>query len=180
VLRFKAAARSAAFPLFKPKIWHVNCHFRAIDSSIADRMDPQTRPNFLRGKAEFTYYPGMFRIPEANSPDVHNKSFRVAADVEIPNNGADGVLATQGGRFGGWSLLVLDGKPMFAYAVTNQDGEKFPKQRRTRPGSPAATSSPGKHTIVFDFVYDGGGLCRPSGTCSAKRVVTRRTRASGI
>src|SRR5215470_17313244 len=130
-----------------------------IDSSFADRMDPQTRPNFLRGKTEFTYYQGMFRIPEANSPDVHNKSFRVTADVEIPDNGAEGVLATQGGRFGGWAMLVLDGKPMFAYAYTNQDGEKYPKQRKDKTRFAGADKiAPGKHTIVFDFVYDGGGL----------------------
>src|SRR5262249_41216253 len=82
-----------------------------LDSSFADRMGPSTRPNLLRGQTEFTYYPGMIRIPEANSPSVHNKSFRIIADVEIPPNGAEGVLATQGGRFGGWSLLVLDGRP---------------------------------------------------------------------
>jgi arylsulfatase len=129
-----------------------------IDTSFADRMDPATRPNFLRGKTDFTYYPGMFRIPEANSPDVHNKSFRVTAEVEIPGKGADGVLATQGGRFGGWSLLVLDGKPMFAYACTNQDGSKYPKQRKDKTRiAGAARLAPGTHTIVFDFVYDGGG-----------------------
>jgi arylsulfatase len=121
-------------------------------------MDPATRPNLLRGQTDFTYYPGMIRIPEANSPDVHNKSFHITADVEIPEEGADGVLATQGGRFGGWSLLVLDDKPMFAYAYTNQDGAKYPKQRpdKTRiAGTEKLT--PGKHTIDFDFKYDGGG-----------------------
>lgn len=130
-----------------------------IDSSFADRMDPGTRPNLLRGQTDFTYYPGMFRIPEANSPDVHNKSFRVTATVEIPEGGADGVLATQGGRFGGWSLLVLDGKPMFAYAYTNQDGAKYPKQRADKTRFMGAEKlNPGKHVIDFDFVYDGGGL----------------------
>ena len=90
------------------------------------------RPNLIRGQTDFTYYPGMIRIPEANSPDVKNKSFRIAAEVEIPEGGAEGVLATQGGRFGGWALLVLDGKPMFAYAYTNQDGAKYPKQRKDK------------------------------------------------
>jgi arylsulfatase A-like enzyme len=130
-----------------------------IDSSFADRMDPGLRPNFLRGKTEFTYYPGMFRIPEANSPDVHNKSFHVTAEVETPDQGADGVLATQGGRFGGWSLLILDGKPMFAYAYTNQDGALYPNQRKDKTRITGADKlSPGKHTIAFDFAYDGGGL----------------------
>jgi arylsulfatase A-like enzyme len=130
-----------------------------LDSSFADRMDPAIRPNLLRGHTDFTYYPGMIRIPEANSPDLHNKSFRIVADVEIPDTGADGVLATQGGRFGGWSLLVFDGKPMFAYASTNQDGAKYPKQRadKTRITGPEKLT-PGRHTIDFDFRYDGGGL----------------------
>jgi arylsulfatase A-like enzyme len=130
-----------------------------LDSSFADRMDPSARPNLLRGQTDFTYYPGMIRIPEANSPSVHNKSFRITADVEIPQGGADGVLATQGGRFGGWSLLVLDGKPMFAYAYTNQDGARYPKQKADKTRIVGAEKlTPGKHTIDFDFKYDGGGL----------------------
>jgi hypothetical protein len=130
-----------------------------IDSSFGDRMDPALRPNLLRGKTDFTYYPGMIRIPEANSPDVHNKSFRVTAEVEIPEKGADGVLATQGGRFGGWSLLVLDGKPMFAYADTNQDGDRYPTQRNDKTRIAGREQlAPGKHIVASDFVYDGGGL----------------------
>ena len=100
-----------------------------LDSSFADRMDPSTRPNLLRGQTDFTYYPGMIRIPEGNSPDVHNKSFRATAYVDIPERGADGVLATQGGRFGAGVCSSWDEKPMFAYAYTNQDGAKYPKQR---------------------------------------------------
>jgi arylsulfatase len=101
----------------------------------------------------------MIRIPEANSPDMHNKSFHITAEVEIPEKAAEGVLATQGGRFGGWSLLVLDGKPMFAYAYTNQDGAKYPNQRADKTRIAGAEQlTPGKHTIEFDFKYDGGGL----------------------
>ena len=64
----------------------------------------------------------MIRIPEASAPDIKNKSFRITADLEVPEAGAEGVIATQGGRFCGWGLLVLDGKPMFVYAFSNQDG----------------------------------------------------------
>jgi arylsulfatase len=130
-----------------------------IDSSFAERGDPSVRPNPLRGKTGFTYYPGMIRIPEANSPDVHNKSFQIIADMDIPEGGADGVLATQGGRFGGWALLVLDGKPMFAYAYTNQDGAKYRKQSKDKTRIAGGEKlAPGKHTVAFDFAYDGGGL----------------------
>jgi arylsulfatase len=40
--------------------------------------------------------------------------------VEIPKEGGSGVLATMGGRFGGWALLVMDSKPRFDYAFSNQ------------------------------------------------------------
>jgi arylsulfatase A-like enzyme len=130
-----------------------------LDSSFADRANPAIRPNFNRGRTHYTYYPGMIRIPEASAPDIKSKSFRISADVEVPQGGADGVLVTQGGRFCGWGLLVLDGKPMFAYAFSNQDGTKYPNQDKYKTRIAAANPlMPGKHTIVFDFAYDGGGI----------------------
>ena len=121
-----------------------------LDASFAERVDPAIRPSLTRGRTEFTYYSDMIRIPEGSSPDVKNKSFRVSAEVVIPEGGASGVLGTMGGRFGGWGLVVIDGKPEFAYAYSNQ-----PKHKYRIASSQALT--PGKHTIVFDFKYDGGG-----------------------
>ncbi len=130
-----------------------------LDSSFVERGDPSKRPNPLRGVTDFSYYPGMIRIPEANSPDVKNRSFRITADVEIPAGGAEGVLATQGGRFGGWVLLMLNGKPEFVYAYTNQDGAVYPHQKNDKTRIVGQDKlAPGKHTIVFDFAYDGGGI----------------------
>jgi arylsulfatase A-like enzyme len=130
-----------------------------IDSSFADRADPAIRPNLNRGRTHFEYYPGMIRIPEASAPDIKNKSFRITADVDVPEGGADGVIVTQGGRFCGWGLLVLDGKPMFAYAFSNQDGFLYPLQNKYKTRIAATEPpSPGKHSIVFDFAYDGGGM----------------------
>ena len=97
-----------------------------LDSQLsAERVDPSIRPSLTRGRNVFTYYPGTIRIPEGTTPDVKNKSYSVTADVEIPEGGADGVLATQGGRFGGWGLLVLDGKPVFVHAFSNQKQHKY-------------------------------------------------------
>jgi len=122
-----------------------------LDSSLANRLDPATRPSLTRGRSVFTYYPGMVRIPEATAPNVRNKSYSVTADVEIPEGGASGVLVTQGGRFGGWGLLLLDGKPMFVHAFSNQEQHKYRVVSNQK-------LSPGKHTVRFDFKYDGGGI----------------------
>ena len=122
-----------------------------LDASFASRVDPATRPSLTRGRTEFTYYPGMIRIPEGSAPNFKNKSWTIAAEVTIPDSGASGVLATIGGRFGGWALLMQDSKPEFAYALSNQPDQK------SRIASDQAIS-PGNHVVRFKFQYDGGGL----------------------
>jgi len=121
-----------------------------LDASFAERADVSVRPSLTRGRSTFTYYPGTIRIPEGAAPDTKNRSFTVSAEVEISEGGAEGVLATQGGRFGGWGLLILDGKPEFDYAFSNQ------KQHKYRVVSNEKLA-PGKHTLKFDFKYDGTG-----------------------
>ena len=121
-----------------------------LDASFAERADVSIRPSLTRGRSTFTYYPGTIRVPEGAAPDTKNKYFTVTAEVEIPEGGAEGVLVTQGGRFGGWGLLVLDGKPEFDYAFSNQPQHKY----RVASNEKLAA---GKHTIKFDFKYDGPG-----------------------
>jgi arylsulfatase len=121
-----------------------------LQTSFADRADPAIRPSLTRGRTVFTYFSGAVRIPEGTTPDVKNRSYSVSADVEIPASGADGVIATQGGRFGGWALLLVEGKPLFVHAFSNQRQHKY----RIASGQKLAA---GKHKIRFDFKYDGGG-----------------------
>jgi hypothetical protein len=122
-----------------------------LDASFAERVDPSIRPSLTRGRTSFAFYPGMVRIPEGATPDIKNRSYSITAEVEIPEGGANGVLATQGGRFGGWGLLVLDGKPVFVHALSNQPEHKY----RVASDNKLAA---GKHTIKFDFAYDGDGI----------------------
>jgi arylsulfatase len=122
-----------------------------LDSSMASRADPAIRPSLTRGRNEFTYFPGMIRIPEGSSPDFKNKSWTIAAEVTIPQGGANGVLGTIGGRFGGWALMLMDGKPTFAYALSNQPQHKY----RVVSDQPLAS---GNHIVRVKFAYDGGGI----------------------
>jgi arylsulfatase A-like enzyme len=122
-----------------------------LDSSFASRIDPAIRPSLTRGRTEFTYYPGMIRIPEGSAPNFKNKSWAIGAEITIPDNGASGVLATIGGRFGGWALLMQDSKPQFVYAFSNQPQDKF----RVVSDQPIP---PGNHVVRFRFKYDGGGI----------------------
>lgn len=122
-----------------------------LDSSFASRADPAIRPSLTRGRSEFIYFPGMIRIPEGSAPDFKNKSWTVAAEVNVPQGGANGVLGTIGGRYGGWALLMQDGKPQFAYAFSNQPEHKFV----VTSAQPLAA---GHHIIRVKFDYDGGGI----------------------
>ena len=101
----------------------------------------------------------MIRIPEANSPDIKNRSFRITADVEIPAAGAEGGWRRKAAGLAAGALLLLDGKPEFVYAYSNQDGAVYPHQRNDKTRIVGQDRlAPGKHTIVLDFAYDGGGI----------------------
>jgi arylsulfatase len=89
------------------------------------------------------------RIPEGAAPDTKNKSWQIKADVVIPKGGAEGMLLTHGGRFSGWGLYLLKGKPVFTYNLAGV-------ARYYVTGKDELT--PGAHTIVYDFKYDGAGL----------------------
>jgi hypothetical protein len=78
-----------------------------------------------------------------------NKSFTITADVEVPSGGGNGMLVTAGGRFGGWGFYLLKGKPVFVYNLLDLARPRI-------EGSAALT--PGRHTVEFDFKYDGPGL----------------------
>jgi arylsulfatase len=120
-----------------------------LDNSKVARFDVSIRPSLTRGRSVFTYHDGQTRIPEGTAPDLKNKSFRIGAYVEVPEGGANGVIATQGGRFNGWGLYLLEGKPVYHYNLVGV-------QRFTIAGKEAL--APGKHVILLDFAYDGGGI----------------------
>jgi hypothetical protein len=120
-----------------------------LDNTKVERLDVSNRPSNIRGMNAFTYYDGLVRIPEGGAPDLKNKSFGISAVVEIPQGGAEGVLMTQGGRFAGLGLYMLDGRPVFHYNLCGVE-------RYTVAGKDKL--SPGRHVITLDFNYDGGGV----------------------
>ncbi len=107
------------------------------------------RPSIVAGRDEFVYTHPLVGTPLGTAPSILNKSFSVSAEIEVPDGGGDGMLVTQGGRFAGWGLYLLKGKPVFVYNLMDL--------ARPRIAAPNALSA-GKHTIDFAFTYDGPGL----------------------
>ncbi len=119
-----------------------------LDASVATRL-AAPRPNLTAGRNLFTYSgEPITGIPYSAAPNLLNTSYTITADVDVPQSGGDGMIVTQGGRFGGYGLYLFKGKPVFTWNLLDL--------KRVKWQGPDALS-PGKHTLVYDFKYDGLG-----------------------
>jgi arylsulfatase A-like enzyme len=118
-----------------------------MDASVAARI-VAPRPNITAGRTEFVYTRPMVGLPQGDSPNILNASYKMTAEVEVPASGGDGMILTSGGRFGGYGFYIAGGKPVFLWNMVDL--------KRIKWEGPVL--SPGKHSIVFDFKYDGIGV----------------------
>jgi arylsulfatase A-like enzyme len=119
-----------------------------LDTTVVQRVITP-KPSITAGRNVFTWTAPLIGTPMGDAPSILNSSYDFKAEIEVPQGGADGMLITQGGRFGGYGFYVLKSKPVF---VWNLVGLKVVKW-----DGPAALA-PGKHTVEFDFKYDGLGM----------------------
>ena len=103
----------------------------------------------MAGRTSLTVYEGMVGMTENVFINTKNKSHIITAEVQVPKGGVNGVILSQAGRFGGWSLYVKDGKPTYAYNFLGLSSYKVAAPRPLPEG---------KVTIRYEFAYDGGGL----------------------
>ncbi len=125
-----------------------------LDNSSLTRWN-SPRPNLTGGRTEFTYSGSITGIPNSGAPNILNKSFSITAEVTIPEGGAEGMIVTDGGRFGGYGLFLSKGefgfgrgKPVFLYNLLDL--------KRTVWEGPEL--KPGRHIIRFDYTVDEPGL----------------------
>lgn len=107
------------------------------------------RPSLTRGRKSMTYYPGTIGLPDQASPPMLNKSWTITSYFEVPDAKANGMIVTQGGLEGGYGIYLRDGKVNFVYNFLGT--ARFPITTNT-------SLAKGKHTLVIDFAYDGGGM----------------------
>ncbi|MFE4465432.1 arylsulfatase [Oerskovia sp. NPDC056781] len=121
-----------------------------LDDRTGERLssDLAGRPTLVHGNSQLLF-PGMGRLSENSVLNIKNKSFSVTAEIEVPDGGAHGVIVAQGGRFGGWSVYVKDGRARFVYNVLGI------QEFGTEADAPVPA---GTHQVRMEFVYDGGGL----------------------
>jgi arylsulfatase len=106
---------------------------------------PGTFPNPSRGKTSFTYAAGVARLPFGVTPNLAGRSQRIAADIEITSQGAQGVIISQGSRYGGFTFYVKDGRLVYE---TDGFGPDHQKMVSSEP------LPPGKVQVAFEFKAD--------------------------
>nr|WP_026380789.1 arylsulfatase [Afifella pfennigii] len=119
-----------------------------MDASVQARI-VAPRPNITAGRKEFVYTRPMTGLPQGDSPLLLNTSYTITAELDVPEGGAEGMILTSGGRFAGYGLYLKDSKPVFVWNLVDLERIKW-------EGSDPLT--PGKHTVEFDFKYDGLGI----------------------
>ncbi len=121
-----------------------------LDDRLLERLVPSVagRPTSMGNRTSLDLYPGAWNIVEDALLNVKNVSNSLTANVDVNRSESNsGVIMSQGGRFGGWSLYIEDNVPAYAY---NYVGEVYTLKSNKR-------LAPGKSTIRFEMDYDGGG-----------------------
>ncbi|MEY8099911.1 arylsulfatase, partial [Falsihalocynthiibacter sp. S25ZX9] len=118
------------------------------DASVATRL-VTPRPSLKAGRDEFVWKGTFTGTQNGDAPSVLNTSYTITAEVDVPEGGGDGMILTQGGRFGGYGFYLLKGKPVVTWNLLDLE-------RISWEGADAL--SVGKHTVEFDFKYDGLGM----------------------
>jgi arylsulfatase len=120
-----------------------------LDASVATRM-VTPRPSVSGGRRVFEYSgTPVSGIPRGTAPSVLNTSYTITADIDVPKGGAEGMIVTDGGRFGGYGLYLLKGKPVFVWNLLDLERIRW---------EGAEALAPGKHRLEYDFKYDGLGF----------------------
>jgi arylsulfatase A-like enzyme len=139
--------------------------------SFARAIEP--RPSSTAGKTVFTYTGVNPGIATSNSPSILGRSYKVTAEVTVPEGGGNGMLVTTGGRWGGWGMYIVKGIPVFDYNML------ILAQYRWAGKEPLTA---GKHTIVYEYVYNGPGIAK-GGTGTLRvdgKVVDTHTQPNSI
>lgn len=124
------------------------------DSTVGRQAGVDNRPPHpMGGRTSITLYPHMDGLNEKAAPKLLNRAFRLTASLEVhggdsPAAGScEGVLLSLGGRFGGMTLYIVDGVPVFEYNF-------FGRHHGRAAGSEPLAA--GARTVELEFAYDGG------------------------
>lgn len=112
---------------------------------IQSGFDMSGRPDLRNGRTSFRYLSPVANVPESAAPSPIGTSFSIDAQIIVPADGGQGVLAAQGGRHAGYSFFLDRGRPTFSYLLSPLQGYRI---------AASSTLAPGAHRVVADFRSD--------------------------
>jgi arylsulfatase len=124
-------------------------HVLPLDDRLLERTNAELmgRPTVMGNRNTVTYGEGMKGMGVDIFIDLRSTAYTITAEVDVKANG-NGVIVCQGGRFGGLSLYMKNGKPAFSYNYLGLESTEIMATQSLKPGT---------YQIVYDFKYDGGG-----------------------
>ena len=125
-------------------------HVLPIDDRVFERFlaEKVGRPDLMAGRTSITLADGMTGMTENTFLNIKNKSKTISAKVEMDSGNGNGIILTQGGRFGGWALYVKDGVLAYDYNFLGLERFTVASEKKLPEG---------ESNIRFEFAYDGGG-----------------------
>jgi arylsulfatase A-like enzyme len=140
-----------------------------LDNAPFDRIFGEDRPGH-DGRRRYVYYPIAGPVTEEAAVNVRNRSHRITADVDIPEQGADGILLAQGSILGGYALFVRGGRLVYVHNFVGLEQHRLTAETELRPGA---------HTLEFRFdktgEHQGRGLLLVDGETVASGEIPRFT-----
>jgi arylsulfatase A-like enzyme len=144
-------------------------HVLPLDDRLLERTNAELmgRPTVMGNRNTITYGEGMKGMGVDIFIDLRNTAYTITAEVTVDSNG-NGVIVCQGGRFGGLSFYLKDGKPAFSYNYLGIESTQVIADQPLKPGN---------YKLDYDFKYDGGGMGKGgTGTIlvNGKKVAEKR------
>jgi hypothetical protein len=131
-----------------------------------------SRPSATAGKTVFTYSGVNSSINSSNAPNIPGRSYRITAEVDVPQGGGDGMLVTMGGRWGGYGLYLLKGKPGFDYNMLVLAPNRLQDRIRSRRASIRSCSTT---RMTAGIAKGGTGVLKVDGNVFATQKQPTRS-----
>jgi arylsulfatase len=129
-------------------MWYVEAgkyNVLPIDSRGTLRLgDP--RPHIAVERKKYAYYPGTQAVPSNAAVNTLNRPYSITVEVDIPDQGAEGVLLSHGGNDGGFSFYMQAGKLHYAYNYVADTHYHFESTESVPSG---------RHTLRYEFEVSG-------------------------
>ena len=109
----------------------------------APRRTPAPGPEAAR---HYTYYAATAPVFIEAAADIVNANYVIRAELDITTHGVRGMVLAHGGKFGGYGLMVRDGRPCFVYNYLGSAETIFEADRLLPLG---------RCTVTFAFEKNG-------------------------